>query len=35
MALWLTTDDDANELLDGDPFALLIGMTLDQQFPTF
>ncbi|MGH3432649.1 MAG: HhH-GPD-type base excision DNA repair protein [Thermocrispum sp.] len=33
MALWLTTDDDANRLLDTDPFALLIGMTLDQQYP--
>jgi uncharacterized HhH-GPD family protein len=33
MALWLTTDDEANRLLDGDPFALLIGMTLDQQYP--
>lgn len=33
MAIWLTTDDDANALLDKDPFALLVGMTLDQQYP--
>jgi uncharacterized HhH-GPD family protein len=33
MALWLTTDDEANRILDTDPFALLIGMTLDQQYP--
>jgi len=33
MALWLTADDDANRLLDADPFALLVGMTLDQQYP--
>ncbi|MFO7192184.1 MULTISPECIES: HhH-GPD-type base excision DNA repair protein [Thermocrispum] len=33
MALWLTTDDEANRLLDRDPFALLVGMTLDQQYP--
>lgn len=33
MALWLTADDQANRLLDTDPFALLIGMTLDQQYP--
>lgn len=33
MSLWLTTEDDANRLLDTDPFALLIGMTLDQQYP--
>lgn len=33
MALWLTSEDDANRLLDTDPFALLIGMTLDQQYP--
>jgi uncharacterized HhH-GPD family protein len=33
MALWLTTDADANQLLESDPFALLVGMTLDQQYP--
>jgi len=33
MALWLTADDEANRLLETDPFALLIGMTLDQQYP--
>lgn len=33
MALWLTTDDEANRILDTDPFALLVGMTLDQQYP--
>lgn len=33
MALWLTQDSDANRLLDSDPFALLVGMTLDQQYP--
>ncbi|MFI7679678.1 HhH-GPD-type base excision DNA repair protein [Actinophytocola sp. NPDC049390] len=31
MALWLTTDSEANELLDREPLALLIGMLLDQQ----
>lgn len=33
MTLWLTTDDAANRLLNSDPFALLVGMTLDQQYP--
>lgn len=33
MALWLTNDEEGNRLLDRDPFALLIGMTLDQQYP--
>lgn len=33
MALWLTTDEDANRLLASDPFALVVGMTLDQQYP--
>lgn len=33
MATWLTTDPDANELLDREPLALLIGMLLDQQVP--
>ncbi|WP_211288994.1 HhH-GPD-type base excision DNA repair protein [Actinophytocola xinjiangensis] len=31
MATWLTTDTEANELLDREPLALLIGMLLDQQ----
>lgn len=30
-ALHLTQDDDADELLSRDPFALLVGMLLDQQ----
>jgi len=29
--LWFTEDDDANRLLAGDPFALLVGFALDQQ----
>ncbi|MCL3860286.1 HhH-GPD-type base excision DNA repair protein [Actinotalea sp. K2] len=29
--LWLTGDPEADRLLDDDPFALLIGMLLDQQ----
>lgn len=29
----LTPSDSANELLTNDPFALLVGMLLDQQFP--
>lgn len=33
MTLWMTGDATADELLDTDPFALLIGMLLDQQFP--
>lgn len=33
MALWLTTDPKANELLTNDPLALLVGMLLDQQVP--
>lgn len=32
-ALWLTGDAEADTLLDRDPFALLLGMLLDQQFP--
>ncbi len=32
-ALWLTGDADTDRLLDEDPFALLIGMLLDQQYP--
>ena len=31
MAIWLTTDSEANELLESSPLALLIGMLLDQQ----
>ena len=30
-ALWLTGDAEADRLLDSDPFALLVGMLLDQQ----
>jgi uncharacterized HhH-GPD family protein len=33
MALWLTNDEAANRLLESDPFALVVGMTLDQQYP--
>ncbi|MGI5244543.1 HhH-GPD-type base excision DNA repair protein [Dactylosporangium sp. CA-139066] len=33
MAFALPIPDEANELLDRDPLALLIGMTLDQQIP--
>jgi uncharacterized HhH-GPD family protein len=32
-ALWLTGDADADRLLTDDPFALLVGMLLDQQYP--
>ncbi|KQR11011.1 HhH-GPD-type base excision DNA repair protein [Cellulomonas sp. Leaf334] len=31
MTLWMTGDADADRLLDDDPFALLVGMLLDQQ----
>jgi uncharacterized HhH-GPD family protein len=31
MALWMTGDPTADALLDTDPFALLVGMLLDQQ----
>lgn len=31
MTLWLTGDADADRLLDTDPFALLVGMLLDQR----
>jgi len=31
MAIWLTTDSEANDLLEREPLALLIGMLLDQQ----
>jgi uncharacterized HhH-GPD family protein len=31
--LWITGDADADTLLAEDPFALLVGMLLDQQYP--
>ncbi|GIJ00285.1 putative HhH-GPD family protein [Sediminihabitans luteus] len=31
--LWMTGDPAADGILDADPFALLIGMLLDQQYP--
>ena len=31
--LWITGDPDTDRLLSEDPFALLVGMLLDQQFP--
>ncbi|HUZ20934.1 MAG TPA: HhH-GPD-type base excision DNA repair protein [Acidimicrobiales bacterium] len=33
MTLYLTGDADADRLLEDDPFALLVGMVLDQQVP--
>ena len=33
VALHLAQDPDADSLLSSDPFALLVGMLLDQQFP--
>jgi uncharacterized HhH-GPD family protein len=33
MAIHITNDDHADEVLTGDPFALLVGMMLDQQYP--
>lgn len=33
MAIWLTEESAANELLEREPLALLIGMLLDQQIP--
>lgn len=33
MSYWLTGDPDADALLAHDPFALLVGMLLDQQVP--
>ena len=33
MAIWLTEDSEANELLEREPLALLTGMLLDQQIP--
>ncbi len=32
-SLWLTGDPEADALLSNDPFALLTGMMLDQQYP--
>ncbi|PRZ05705.1 hypothetical protein BCE75_107193 [Isoptericola sp. CG 20/1183] len=31
--LWITGDADTDRLLSDDPFALLIGMLLDQRTP--
>jgi uncharacterized HhH-GPD family protein len=33
MAIWLTENPEANELLEREPLALLTGMLLDQQIP--
>jgi uncharacterized HhH-GPD family protein len=33
MAIWLTEDSEANDLLEREPLALLTGMLLDQQIP--
>lgn len=33
MAIKITGDVEADEVLDADPFALLVGMMLDQQYP--
>ncbi|HZO64810.1 MAG TPA: HhH-GPD-type base excision DNA repair protein [Kribbellaceae bacterium] len=33
MALWLTREPEANDLLDREPLALMIGVLLDQQIP--
>lgn len=33
MAIHITDHPDADELLTTNPFALLIGMMLDQQYP--
>ncbi|MCB0932684.1 MAG: Fe-S cluster assembly protein HesB [Mycobacterium sp.] len=33
MELWLAQDPEADQLLSENPFALLVGMTLDQQIP--
>ena len=33
MAIHITGDDEADEVLEGSPFALLLGMLLDQQYP--
>ena len=33
MAIHITGDDQADEVIEGSPFALLLGMLLDQQYP--
>ncbi len=33
MAIHITGDDSADQVLTDDPFALLVGMMLDQQYP--
>src|SRR5687768_4512216 len=33
MAIHITGDEQADEVLEGSPFALLVGMLLDQQYP--
>jgi uncharacterized HhH-GPD family protein len=33
LKLWLAQDPEADQLLDDSPFALLVGMVLDQQIP--
>jgi len=33
MAIHITGDETADQVLTGDPFALLVGMLLDQQYP--
>ena len=33
MALHITGDEHADQVLSSDPFALLVGMMLDQQYP--
>lgn len=33
VSLWITGDPDTDQLLTDDPFALLVGMLLDQQYP--
>jgi len=33
LKLWLAQDSEADQLLDDSPFALLVGMVLDQQIP--
>lgn len=33
MAIHITDNPEADELLSSNPFALLVGMMLDQQYP--
>lgn len=33
MAIHITGDEHADQVLTDDPFALLVGMMLDQQYP--